>query len=291
VIDYLDDLFRQLLSTRIPGLAASQISFSAPDQDWRNLVMAGVVNVLDVYLVELYENLELRSQERSWRGSGLLQETVRAPGRLNCRYLISAWSPARATPLVEPAIDEGVLLHQVTTVLMDTIPLDAAAIYGATPLPPGFPPEMLEPALPTVVAPSEPFDKLSDFWQRMDTVWKPVVDVVVTLPVAHAPRLSGPPVTTLFAGYRTVAAADGEETVAIGGVVRLDATGDPVPGAWVRLVEADQVATTNAAGQFIFERIRRGDYTLEARAAGHATASPWPVTVPSLSGEYDVRLV
>lgn len=290
MIDYLDDLFRQLLSTRIPGLAASQISFSAPDQDWRNVVMAGLDNVLDVYLVELYENLELRSHQRFTQGSGAGQETVRAPGRLNCRYLISAWSPARATPLVEPAVDEGVLLHQVTTVLMDAIPLDAAAIYGTTPLPAGFPPEMLEPPLPTVVAPSEPFDKLSDFWHRMDTVWKPVVDVIVTLPVAHAPRLSGPPVATLFTGYRTTGAPDQEETVAIGGVVRLDASGDPVPGAWVRLVEADQAVTTNAAGQFIFERIRRGSYTLEGRAPGHPTASR-PIDVPSLSGEYDLRLV
>lgn len=289
MIDYLSDLLRQLLSTRVPGLTPNQISFSAPDQDFRNQVSGSTGNMLDLYLIELYENLELRSNERSVQGSGLNQVMVRTPARLNCRYLISAWSPVKPTPLVEPAIDEGVLLHQVTTALMEAIPLDASAIYGATPLPPGFPPDLLEPPLPVVVTPSEPFDKLSDFWMRMDTIWKPVVDLVVTIPVVHAPRMAGPPVTTLFGEYGTVGTPDLEELTAIGGVVRLSPSGVPVPGAWARLVELDLLVTTNAAGQFIFEGIRRGNYTLRAGAPGHADVTR-SISVPSLSGEYDLLL-
>ncbi|WP_338205633.1 Pvc16 family protein [Candidatus Nephthysia bennettiae] len=289
MIDYLDDLLRTLFSTRVPGLAANQISFSAPNQDWRNQISGMAGNVLDAYLIELYENLELRSSERFRQGSGATQQTVRAPARLNCRYLISAWSPIVATPLVEPAIDEGVLLHQVTQVLMDAIPLDAAEIYGAAGIPAGFPLDLQEPALPAVVAPSEPFDKLADFWLRMDTIWKPVVDLVVTIPVVHAPRMSGPPVTTLFGEYGTVTAPDREELAAIGGVVKLLAGAQPVAGAWVQLVELGRTVTTNAAGQFIFEGIRRGSYTLRGGAPGHANVSR-PITVPSLSGEYDLQL-
>jgi Pvc16 N-terminal domain/Carboxypeptidase regulatory-like domain len=289
VIDYLDDLLRQLFFTRVPGLTASQISFSAPDLDFRNHVSGMLGSVLDVYLIELYENLELRSNDRYLQGSGNGQQMRRVPARLNCRYLISAWSPMKVTPLVEPSIDEAVLLHQVTTVLMDAIPLDAAAIYGATPLPAGFPPEMLEPALPTVVAPSEPFSKLADFWLRMDTIWKPVVDLVVTIPVVHAPRLTGPPVTTLFGEYGTAQSPRLEEVAAIGGVVRLLPGDAPIPSAWVRLVELDQLVSTNAAGQFIFEGIRRGTYTLQAGAVGHATKSR-SVAVPEVSGQYDLEL-
>lgn len=289
MIDYLDDLLRQLLSTRVPGLTANQISFSAPDQDWRTLVSGGASNILDVYLIELYENLEQKSNDRYLQGSGLNQQTVRVPARLNCRYLISAWSPVKVTPLIEPAIEENVLLHQVTTVLMDSVPLDASAIYGTTPLPTGFPADMLTPPLPAVVAPSVPFDKLADFWMRMDTIWRPVVDLTVTLPVVHAPRMSGPPVTTLFTEYGTLDKPDLQELVAIGGVVRLSPGGQLVPSSWVRLVELNLVVATNAAGQFIFEGIRRGNYTLQAGAPGHANASRL-VAVPSLSGEYDVEL-
>ena len=123
----------------------------------------------------------------------------------------------------------------------------------------------------------------------MDAIWRPVVDLIVTLPVAHAGRATGPPVTTLFGEYGTVEQPALEEQVAIGGVVRLSPPGDPLPGAWVRLIEADQSATTNPAGQFIFMGVRRGSYTLEAGAPGHATVSR-AIDVPSLSGEYDLML-
>ena len=288
MIDYLDDLLRQLLSTRVPVLGANQISFSAPDRDWRNTVMGGLATVLDVYLVELYENRDLRSNDRYWQGTGNGQQEVRVPARLDCRYLISAWSPATVTPMVEPAVDEGVLLHEVTTVLMDSVPLDAAAIYGSTPLPVGFPEDMLNPPLPAVVAPLPPFEKLGDFWMRMDTIWKPVVDLVVTLPVVHAPRLSGPPVTTLFAEYAPTGAVSEEELTVIGGLVLLPG-GQPAESAWVRLVELGETVTTNPSGRFIFEGVRRGSYTLQAGLPGHADVTR-SVAVPSLSGEYDLQL-
>lgn len=287
MIDYLDDLLRTLLSTRVPGLAASQISFSAPDDDWRKTISGSLGNVLDIYLIEFYTNAELHSNEVFVQGSGINQQIVRAPARLNCRYLISAWSPVSATPLVEPAIEEGVLLHQVTTVLAEALPFDAAAIYAPSPVPAGFPPDMLTPPLPAVVNPTEPFDKLSEFWHRMDTIWKPVVDLVVTIPVLHAPRLSGPPVTTLFSEYGTVDAPELEELTTIGGVIT--SGGQPVAQAWVRLVELSRTVTTDASGQFIFEGIRRGAYTLAGGATGHATVSR-AIDVPSLSGEYNLDL-
>jgi hypothetical protein len=287
MIDYLDDLLRTLLSTRVPGLAANQISFSAPDDDWRKTISGSLGNVLDVYLIELYTNAELHSNEVFMQGSGINQQSVRAPTRLNCHYLISAWSPISTTPLVEPAIEEGVLLHQVTTVLTEALPFDAAAIYAPNPVPAGFPSDMLAPALPAVVNPKEPFDKLSDFWYRMDTFWKPVVDLVVTIPVVYASRLSGPPVTTLFSECGTLDEPDLEELTIIGGVVTFG--GQPVDRAWVRLVELDQTVTTDATGQFTFQGIRRGSYTLAGGALGHATMTR-AIEVPSLSGEYNLEL-
>jgi Pvc16 N-terminal domain/Carboxypeptidase regulatory-like domain len=290
VIDYLDGLLSQLFTTRIPGLTPAQVSFNAPDQDWRNLVLGMPTIALNVYLVELYQDLERRSNETFSTAVGGIVERRRAPARLHCRYLISAWSPAKANLLTDPAIEEAVLLYDVAQVLVENTPLDAAAIYRPGPLPPGFPDDMLEPILPAVVAPSEPFPKLADFWMRMDTIWKPVVDLIVTMPVAYAARPAGPPVTTLFGEYGTVEHPALEELVAIGGVVRLTPSLDPVPGAWVRLVELNRSATSNAAGQFVFTGIRRGSYTLEAGALSHATVTR-AIDVPSLSGEYDLTLV
>jgi hypothetical protein len=290
VIDYLDGLLSELFTTRVPGLTPAQISFNAPDQDWRNLILGMPTIALNVYLVELYQDLERRSNETFSTTVGGIVQRRRAPERLHCRYLISAWSPAKANPLTDPAIEEAVLLYQVAQVLVDNTPLDATAIYAPGPLPPGFPDDMLEPTLPAVVAPSEPFPKLADFWMRMDTIWKPVIDLIVTMPVAYATRPVGPPVTTLFGEYGTILHPALEELVAIGGVVRLTPSLDPVPGAWVRLVELNRSATSNAAGQFVFTGIRRGSYTLEAGAVAHATVTR-AIDVPSLSGEYDLHLV
>jgi hypothetical protein len=49
------------------------------------------------------------------------------------------------------------------------------------------------------------------------------------------------------------------------------------------------MVVTNGAGQFIFDPIRRGSYTLQAGQPGHANVSR-SVDVPSLSGEYDLVL-
>jgi hypothetical protein len=291
VIDYLNGLLGRLFTSHSPpGLTASQIGFNAPDDNWRMHVegMPGIA--LNVYLTELHEDLTRRSHERVHHtGAASIVEQTRVPARLNCRYLLSAWSPLTVNALTDPAVAEAVLLYQVTQLLMDTIPLDAAAIYPPGALPAGFPPEMLDPPLPAVVVPAAPFDKLPDFWARMDTVWKPVVELIVTLPVPHGVQQAGPPVTTLFAEYRTTSDPALEDRIAIGGVVRLTPTEDPVPDAWVRLVELDWMVTANAAGQFVFTGLARGAYTLEAGAAGHATTSR-SVSVPSLSGEYDLHL-
>ena len=217
----------------------------------------------------------------------MFEETI-APTRLDCHYLLSAWSASAAgSPLLEPAIDEHVLLYQATRVLIDNSPLDANAIYAGVGLPALFPDALLEPCAPTAIAPPDGFQKIPDFWTRMDWFWKPVVELVVTLPVVAVARVAGPPVTTLMSEYlQRTAPAVHDERVAIGGVVR--AGGLPVAGAWVRIVEIPGMTTTNAAGQFVFE-VARGLWTLEAGAAGHAAVGR-PIEVPSLSGEYDVSL-
>src|SRR6266511_3770955 len=61
VIDYVNGLLVRLLTTRIPGLLASQISFNPPDKDWRGLVPGMTDYALNIYLVLLPENVNLRS--------------------------------------------------------------------------------------------------------------------------------------------------------------------------------------------------------------------------------------
>lgn len=288
MLDFLDDMLRRLLGANVPGLAPARVGFGPPDSTWRGQVANQNASSLNVYLVELRENRTLRSNERFRQPlDGGFRDTP-APPRLDCHYLISAWSPAAETPLVEPSIDEHVLLYETARVLMDNVPLDATVIYGPGGPPANFPEALLDPLPPATVAPPEGFAKLPDFWMRMDTVWKPVVELVVTVPVVAAPRLAGPPVTTLTAHFLQKGAVTTiEELITIGGVVR--AANLPVAGAWVRLVELDRIATADAAGRFVFEGLVRGTYTFEAGAVGHQ-ASTVQLRVPSDSGHYDLVL-
>jgi hypothetical protein len=186
--------------------------------------------------------------------------------------------------MVEPTIDEAVLLYETARVLMDASPLVAADVYGAAGLPPGFPPGLADPPLPVVIAAPDGFAKLPDFWMRMDWVWKPVIELTVTIPVLAVARPEAAPVTTIIASF-----IQNGEILVIGGVVRAAGSGQPLPGAWVRLVELKQMVTTNAAGQFVFSGLKEGGYTLEGGAVGHPALAR-PITVPSSSGEYDLVL-
>src|SRR5689334_24532296 len=112
MIDVLDNTLRQLFLSRIDEIKdESQVRFQPPDDTWRtavaNLTVNGQpVNALNVYLVDVRENRVLRSNERLRDfQNGSITET-RAPRRMDCHYLISAWSPANMTPAIEPTLDE-----------------------------------------------------------------------------------------------------------------------------------------------------------------------------------------
>src|SRR5215468_776554 len=119
MLDHLDNLLRHLFMTQIPVLSdEAQVRFQPPDEDWRSYVSTNLTgNALNIYLAELRENRKLRSNERVQDvTNGMVSETP-APRRVDCHYLITAWSPAPVTPAVEPTVDEHALLYAVTGVL------------------------------------------------------------------------------------------------------------------------------------------------------------------------------
>ena len=160
-----------------PGSAATQpvqdeqIGFAPPDQAWATDVKDMQLNALNVYLVDLRENRGLRLNQRvqTFR-QGLVYEEP-APMRLDCHYLISAWSPTEfITPQVSPILDEQALLYETIAVLANHIPLNPSRIYspGSVQLKAWEPYEQMD--LPTQVAPADGFPKLAEFWSGMDRI-------------------------------------------------------------------------------------------------------------------------
>ena len=288
MIDVIDSTLKTLLESQLAGLT---VGFEIPNNDWRNQVAQVGGDWLNLYLVELRENRNLRSNELvdDWRAGQLFRRP--APARLDCHYVASAWTRAglNRTPLVEAAVDESVVLYNVVRVLMNNSPLAVGTIY---PGPGPVPPELLEQALPTVVAPPEGFSKLPDFWNRMDWAWKPVVELVVTVPVVAVAAPAGPPVTTVLAEVLQAGISSStEELVIVGGVVQAGTPPVPVANAWVRIVELDRMVIADGAGRFIVSSVPRGHYHFEAGALGFLAPFVSELEVPSPSGKYDLVLV
>jgi hypothetical protein len=302
------ELLRQVLLNGVPGFAPveeDRIGFQPPDDDWRTRVGALQRNAFNVYLADLRENRELRSnaRHRTFR-NGIVDEDP-APVRLDCHYLITAWSPAIVSPQVEPNLDEHRLLYQAAAVLFRAAPLNPSRAYllGSPELN-AWPERFRDADFPASIAPVEGYAKLSEFWSAMDpdARQKPALYLVATLPVELTTVEAGPMVTTRITEYRQAGKPETAEVwIEIGGHVLDTAhpdpvTGDPtpVPGAWVRLETTTgaplQTTETDERGRFRFGGLRAGPYQLNWRAAGQPTpAAPRAIDVPSPTGEYDLE--
>jgi hypothetical protein len=300
MINHLDNLMRDLFLQQITDLTdETQIRFQPPDEDWRTFVAGLQQMALNVYLADLRENRKLRSNARTRHIENGVTSRQPAPARMDCHYLISAWSPAQPALSVEPTLDEHELLYHVTAVLMNHAPINPSRIY-----PPGSAalaavPELIRTDdLPTQVLPVEGFPKLAEFWGTMGAKhrWKPAIYLLVTLPVALQREIAGPMVTTRITEYRRTGRPETAEVwIQIGGHV-LDATVNPplpLADAWVRLESLAgaelQTTRTNALGRFSFERLQPGRYQLRWRAGARPEPAPREIEVPSPSGEYDLR--
>ncbi|HUJ10363.1 MAG TPA: Pvc16 family protein [Verrucomicrobiae bacterium] len=300
MLDYLDNLLRHLFLSRIDEITdEAQVRFQPPDDDWKNylstLSVGGQpVNAINVHLADVRENRVYRSNDRTRDlQQGVISETP-APRRVDCHYLITAWSPAKVTPSIEPTVDEHALIYKVIGALMNAEPLVPRNVYSPNPLPANFPALIADTELPTQILPVEGFAKLAEFWNDMGNVhsWRPMVYFIVTLPVVLATQVTGPMVTTRITEYRQSGKPGTIETwIQIGGTVL--AAGQPVTNAWVQIQDALfhplGTVTTSTDGRFTFGGLVAGTYNLRVRAQGFNEAHPG-IQVPSPTGSYDIQL-
>lgn len=300
MIDSLDTLLRDLIQSRLTALAGpSQVAFEPPNEDWRLAVVGAGEERLNLYLHDIRENLKLRSNARLREplNGGYVERGV-SP-RLDCRYLVTAWSPATfAPPMVEPTRHEHELLAQLAAVLFRHRPLVVADVYAPGPVPGAIPAALQAQPLPLEVALSDGLRGPGDFWATMKVGWKPALELTVTIPVElDEPDWESPAVTTLSVDTRQRHAADTARAwLSIGGCVLAGGEALPVGQAWVELRGLDPPAiqnvtrrlVTRADGRFLFSRIASGRYQLRA-VAPELGEQPREVDVPSPSGEYDVR--
>jgi hypothetical protein len=288
MIGAADAILRRVLTDGVPGMTSDRISFQPPDEVWRTRVGASKGVSIDVYLAEIDEDRDLRSSAVDRVIDGGIARDRRAPERVRLTYLISAWNAAKDSVATAATEAEHDTLSFVLQALLRAAPLNASRILPPTALA-TVPAGMREVDLPTRIAVSEALDKLSHFWGTMGSTHphKPVIPVLVTVPVTYPETISDGVVFTIDTGLGS------ERLIEVGGHV-LDAVGlnavHPRPVADAAIVfttlSGRRAAGTRAAsdGRFVVDGLTPGTYHLSFTADGYATPPPVPITLPTPSG-------
>src|SRR6476620_8932007 len=174
MIDYLDTLLHRLFRNSIVELTSdAQVRFQPPDEDWRALLptitdaLGNPANSLNVYLADLRENRQLRSnaRERTVVDRDVFEEPPAR--RVDCHYLISSWSPVAVSIAIDPTLDEHALLAEAARVIGAHDELDPAAIYGSSNPPEAPPAAIADERFPITLLPVAGFPKIAKFWGTM----------------------------------------------------------------------------------------------------------------------------
>jgi len=182
VINDLDRTLEQLLKQDLPQELVSQmtISFATPDNQFPPTSVT--LPAIDIFLYDVRENRDLRSNE--WtveRYSSGTATKKRPPVRVECSYLITAW-PSESAP--NPAQDEHHLLGEVMKVFLRHPTISAGVLQGSL--------KGQESPLPTISLQPSRLQSLGEFWQALGGKPRAALNYSVTIGVEPFEAVEGP---------------------------------------------------------------------------------------------------
>jgi len=184
IIDDLDRSVETLLRQELPAELMQQVtlSFATPDEQFPPTTVS--LPAIDLFLYDLRENRDLRSAEwvvdRPANGGPVTRQPP--PARVDCSYLITAWSSESST--TRP-LDEHRLLGEVMAVLLRYPTLPAWACQGVL--------QGQAPPLPTIALQSGPLQSMAEFWQALGGRPRAALSYTVTIGVAAQPPVEAGP--------------------------------------------------------------------------------------------------
>jgi hypothetical protein len=251
MFDDLDATLRTVLSDAAapPEVRTAEVSFDTPDRDF-----APTQATVNLFLHEVLENRAVRDPVPVRRTEDGAVLSRRAPVRVDCGYLVTAWS-SKAGGL--KAQEEHRLLGSTLLWLSRFPVLEEPFLQGSL-RPPDQPFRV-----PMTVAQTREGEQLAHFWSALGIAPRPAFSVAVTVGLQPFPEPDS---------YPQVAAVQLEPVLRTAPVLTgrvLDRALVGVPGAAVSVVGADRETTTGTDGRFRFGDLRFGAHTLRVRAPGH----------------------
>ncbi len=168
MINDLDETLRELLLRAVPiDVALVDITFAMPGKDWATALSKPTINL---FLYDIRENVDLRSNERYLTRAGATGTETHSPARVDLTYLISAWTA--------DVSDEHKLLGDVLRALLGHPVLPQEVLKGT----------MTGQAFPVRawIAQPDRTPNAWDFWGGLDGRLKPAISYVVTMAVETA---------------------------------------------------------------------------------------------------------
>jgi hypothetical protein len=179
----LDATLAALLDAEL-AVANVAVSFAAPDEHFPPSDTS--LPAIAFFLYDVRENHDLRPVQ--WELDRTANGTVtrkRAPVRVDCSYLITAW-PSSSAP--QPAQDEHRLLGEVMKVLLRHSVIPGTYLKGEL--------AGQDPPMPARIIAEAQLHSLGEFWQAMGGKPKATLHYAVTVSVdVFEPAEIGPAVT------------------------------------------------------------------------------------------------
>ncbi len=193
MLDDLDKTLAELLKQGLPSGVTQQvaISFAPPDDSFPPSSVS--LPAIDLFLYDIRENRELRNRE--WEVERKSDGTAvkrRPPVRVDCSYLITAWSSKASSTQV---YDEHMLLGAVLKVLLRYPTIPEQVLQGSL--------KGMEPPLPAVTIQPGQLQSIGEFWQALGGKPKAALNYTVTIGMEpFEPEETGPLVTDKLLKFR-----------------------------------------------------------------------------------------